>query len=185
MVKKNKERFELDLSKSATKTPDMMSDEEVLSKMKRGFNNKYVCFEYPFAWQELPSEEEDEFTDIMLFNRSNNAIVKISTQPCLIDNIDDLKTAIEEDLKSKGCEIQQSALEKMDTQDIWDVFYTTKEGLEIEQFSILKDNNLYNLELYTKNNRDQATVKSFVDVIQTFTILKPSYKVNGDSYEKL
>ena len=184
MVKNNKERYELDLSKNGENTPEF-SNEEIFSKMKRGFNNRYVCFEYPFAWQEMPKDEEDEFTDIMLLNRTNNAIVKISTQPCLIDNIDDLKAEIEKDLKSKGCTIQQSAMEKMETQDIWDVFYTTKEGLEIEQFSILKDNNLYNLELYTKNNRDQVVVKSFVEVIQSFTILKPSYKVNGDTYEKI
>lgn len=182
MVKNNNERFELDLSKN--ETPEF-SNEEILSKMRRGFNNQYVCFEYPFLWQNMPIDEEDEFTDIMLFNKANNAIVKISTQPCIIDNIDDLKEEIEKELKANGCTIQQSALEKMETQDIWDVFYTTKEGLEVEQFSILKDNNLYNLELYTKNNRDQATVKSFVDVIQTFTILKPTYKVDGDSYEKI
>ena len=184
MVKNNKERFELDLSKNA-ENYDENNDEDIIRNMRRGFNNKYVCFEYPFAWQQMPIDEEDEFTDIMLFNRTNNAIVKISTQPCLIDNIDDLKEEIEKDLKSKGCEIQQSALEKMETQDIWDVFYITSEGLEIEQFSILKDNNLYNLELYTKNNRDQVTVTSFVDVIQTFTILKPSYRIVGDSYEKI
>ena len=184
MVKNNKERYELDLSQN-TKNYDEFSNEEILSKMKRGFNNKYVCFEYPFAWQEMPKDNEDEFTDIMLFNRANNAIVKISTQPCLIDNIDDLKEEIEKELKNNGCTIQQSAMEKMETQDIWDVFYITKEGLEVEQFSILKDNNLYNLELYTKGNRDQVVVKSFVEVIQSFTILKPSFKVDGDSYEKI
>ena len=63
--------------------------------------------------------------------------------------------------------------------------YLTKEGLEIEQYAILKDNNLYSLELYTKNNRDQVAVKSFVEVIQTFKILKPVYKVDGDSYERI
>ena len=38
---------------------------------------------------------------------------------------------------------------------------------------------------YTKNNRDQVAVKSFVEVIQTFKILKPVYKVDGDSYERI
>ena len=72
-----------------------------------------------------------------------------------------------------------------DNYGIWDMIYLTKEGLEVEQYAILKDNNLYSLELYTKNNRDQVAVKSFVDVIQTFKILKPVYKVDGDSYERI
>ena len=92
---------------------------------------------------------------------------------------------METDLKAKECEIQQSGMETFDNYGIWDIIYLTKEGLEVEQYSILKDNNLYSLELYTKNNRDQMAVKSFVDVIQTFKILKPAFQVNGDSYERI
>ncbi len=29
---------------------------------KKGFNNQFVCFEYPFLWNDIKSEEEDEFT---------------------------------------------------------------------------------------------------------------------------
>ena len=76
-------------------------------------------------------------------------------------------------------------METFDNYGIWDMIYLTTEGLEVEQYSILKDNNLYSLELYTKNNRDQMAVKSFVDVIQTFKILKPAFKVDGDSYERI
>ena len=76
-------------------------------------------------------------------------------------------------------------MESFDNYGIWDIIYITKEGLEVEQYAILKDNNLYSLELYTKNNRDQVAVKAFVEVIQTFKILKPVYKVDGDSYEKI
>ena len=76
-------------------------------------------------------------------------------------------------------------MESFDNYGIWDIIYITKEGLEVEQYAILKDNNLYSLELYTKNNRDQVAVKAFVELIQTFKILKPVYKVDGDAYEKI
>ena len=172
MVKGNKDRFVLELGNDEKGEPKTLSAEETLRQMKKGYNNGYFYLEYPFLWQEMKSEEEDEFTHLVLLNKTNNAIVKISTQPCLAN-------------KSKECEIQQSGMENFDNYGIWDVIYLTKEGLEIEQYAILKDNNLYSLELYTKNNRDQVAVKSFVDVIQTFKILKPVYKVDGDSYERI
>ena len=135
---------------------------------KKGFNNQYVCFEYPFLWNDIKSEEEDEFT------------------PCTFNTVDELKEAVEVELKENNCEIQQSAVESLEKLDIWDVFYTTEEeGLEIEQFHILKDNNLYTLELYTKNNRDPVIVNEFVKVIQSFKILKPSYKITEEGYEHL
>ena len=152
MVKGNKDRFVLELGNDEKGEPKTLSAEETLRQMKKGYNNGYFYLEYPFLWQEMKSEEEDEFTHL---------------------------------LKSKECEIQQSGMENFDNYGIWDVIYLTKEGLEIEQYAILKDNNLYSLELYTKNNRDQVAVKSFVDVIQTFKILKPVYKVDGDSYERI
>jgi len=163
-----------------------MSKED-FKDFKRGFNNRYICFEYPFAWKDIETEEESEFTDAVLFDKGNNAIVKVSTKPCLVDDINDLKKEVEKDLQSKGCIIQQSAIDKLNNHEIWDVFYTVSddENLEIEQFSILKDNNLYTLELYTKNNRDPVVVNEFVKVITTFKILKPSYKVENDSYEKI
>lgn len=185
MVKGNKEKFVLKLGNDEHGEPKTLSAEETLKQMKRGFNNGYITFEYPFLWQEIKSDEEEEFTDIVLLNKSNNSIVKISTQPCLVDTVDELKELVESDLKSKECDIQQSGMESFENYGIWDIIYITKEGLEVEQYSILKDNNLYSLELYTKNNRDQVAVKSFVDVIQTFKILKPVYKVDGDSYEKI
>ena len=185
MVKNNKERFELDLSENRKNMPEPNTDEDIRSKMRRGFNNKYVCFEYPFTWQELPKDEEDEFTDMLLFNKPNNAIVKISTQPCLTNNMEDLKDEFEKDLKSKDCDIQQSVIDVLGGNEVYDIFYLTKEGLEVEQFSILKDNNLYTLELYSRNNRDPVAVKSFVELLQSFVILKPRYKVDGDSYEKI
>lgn len=185
MVKGNKEKFVLKLGNDEHGEPKTLSAEETLKQMKRGFNNGYITFEYPFLWQEIKSDEEEEFTDIVLLNKSNNSIVKISTQPCLVDTVDELKELVESDLKSKECDIQQSGMESFENYGIWDMIYITKEGLEVEQYSILKDNNLYSLELYTKNNRDQVAVKSFVDVIQTFKILKPVYKVDGDSYEKI
>ena len=127
---------------------------------KKGFNNQFVCFEYPFLWNDIKSEEEDEFTE--------------------------LKEAVEAELNENNCEIQQSAVDSLEQLDIWDIFYTTEEeGLEIEQFHILKDNNLYTLELYTKNNRDPVIVNEFVKVIQSFKILKPSYKITEDGYEHL
>lgn len=103
----------------------------------------------------------------------------------MVNTVEELKELVETDLKAKECEIQQSGMETFDNYGIWDMIYLTKEGLEVEQYSILKDNNLYSLELYTKNNRDQMAVKSFVDVIQTFKILKPAFKVDGDSYERI
>ena len=184
MVKGNKDKFVLELGNDANGEPKTLSAEETLQQMKRGFNNGYVTFEYPFLWQEMKTDE-DEFTDIVLLNKNNNSIVKISTQPCLVNTVEELKELVETDLKSKECEIQQSGMETFDNYGIWDILYITKEGLEVEQYSILKDNNLYSLELYTKNNRDQVAVKSFVEVIQTFKILKPVYKVDGDSYEKI
>ena len=39
--------------------------------------------------------------------------------------------------------------------------------------------------IFYPNNYYQVAVKSFVDVIQTFKILKPVYKVDGDSYERI
>ncbi len=162
----------------------MVSPEDIKS-FKRGFNNRYVCFEYPFVWEDIKTEDESEFTDAVLHDKQNNSIVKISTKPSNFENIKDLKEAVEKDLNENKCEIQQSAMDSFKQYDIWDVLYTTEEGLEIEQFAILKDNNLYTLELYTKNNRDQKAVSEFVKVIQSFKILKPSYKVFEDSYEKL
>ena len=185
MVKGNKDRFVLELGNDENGQPKTLSAEETLRQMKKGYNNGYFYLEYPFLWQEMESEEEDEFTHLLLLNKTNNAIVKISTQPCLANTVEELKELVETDLKSKECEIQQSGMESFDNYGIWDVIYLTKEGLEIEQYAILKDNNLYSLELYTKNNRDQVAVKSFVEVIQTFKILKPVYKVDGDSYERI
>ena len=194
MVKGNKDRFVLELGNDENGEPKTLSAEETLRQMKKGYNNGYFYLEYPFLWQEMKSEEEDEFTNLVLLNKTNNAIVKISTQPCLANTVEELKELVETDLKSKECEIQQSSkeceiqqsgMENFDNYGIWDVIYLTKEGLEVEQYAILKDNNLYSLELYTKNNRDQVAVKSFVEVIQTFKILKPVYKVDGDSYERI
>ena len=124
-------------------------------------------------------------SNLTIVLKSSNSIVKISTQPCLVNTVEELKELVETDLKSKECNIQESGMESFDNYGIWDIIYITKEGLEVEQYSILKDNNLYSLELYTKNNRDQVAVKSFVELIQTFKILKPVYKINGDSYEKI
>ena len=126
---------------------------------KKGFNNQYVCFEYPFLWNDIKSEEEDEFTDVVLHDRQHNSIVKISTKPCTFNTVDELREAVEVELKENNCEIQQ--------------------------FHILKDNNLYTLELYTKNNRDPVIVNEFVKVIQSFKILKPSYKITEEGYEHL
>ena len=185
MVKGNKDKFVLELGNDDNGQPKTLSAEETLQQMRRGFNNGSITFEYPFLWQVIKSEEEDEFTNIVLLNKSNNSIVKVSTQPCLVNTVDELKELVERDLKSMECEIQQSGMESFENYGIWDIIYITKEGLEVEQYAILKDNNLYSLELYTKNNRDQVAVKSFVEVIQTFKILKPVYKVDGDSYEKI
>lgn len=185
MVKGNKDRFVLELGNEENGEPKTLSAEETLQQMRRGFNNGSITFEYPFLWQEIKSEEEDEFTDIVLLNKNSNSIVKVSTQPCLANTIDELKEIVETELKSNECDIQQSGMESFDNYGIWDIIYITKEGLEVEQYAILKDNNLYSLELYTKNNRDQVAVKAFVELIQTFKILKPVYKVDGDSYEKI
>ena len=185
MAEENNGKFVLELGNDEKGEPKTLSAEETLSQMKRGFNNGYIYFEYPFLWQELKSDEEDEFTDLLLLNKRNNSIVKISTQPCLANTVEELKELVENDLKSKECDIQQSGMETFENYGIWDIIYITNEGLEIEQYAILKDNNLYSLELFTKNNRDQVAVKSFVDLIQTFKILKPVYKVDGDSYEKI
>ena len=103
----------------------------------------------------------------------------------MANTVEELKELVENDLKSKECDIQQSGMESFDNYGIWDIIYITNEGLEIEQYAILKDNNLYSLELYTKNNRDQVAVKSFVDLIQTVKVLKPAFKVDGDSYERI
>ena len=185
MVKGNKDKFVLELGKDENNEPKTLSAEETLQQMRRGFNNGYITFEYPFLWQEIKSDEEDEFTDIALLNKNSNSIVKISTQPCLVNTVEELKELVENDLKSKECKIEQSGMESFENYGIWDIIYITKEGLEVEQYAILKDNNLYSIELYTKNNRDQVAVKAFVEVIQTFKILKPVYKVDGDSYEKI
>ena len=185
MVKGNKDKFVLELGKDESGEPKTLSAEETLKQMKRGFNNGYITFEYPFLWQPIKTEEEDEFTNIVLLNKSNNSIVKVSTQPCLADTVNELKELVEDELKSNECDIQQSGMETFENYGIWDIIYKTKEGLEVEQYAILKDNNLYSLELYTKNNRDQVAVKGFVDVIQTFKILGPVYKIEGDSYEKI
>ena len=185
MVKGNKDKFVLELGKDESGAPKTLSAEETLKQIKRGFNNGSISFEYPFLWQEIKTEEEDEFTNIVLLNKSNNSIVKVSTQPCLVDTVDELKELVEDELKSNECDIQQSGMETFENYGIWDIIYKTKEGLEVEQYAILKDNNLYSLELYTKNNRDQVAVKGFVDVIQTFKILRPVYKIDGDSYEKI
>ncbi len=185
MVKGNKDKFVLELGKDESGAPKTLSAEETLKQIKRGFNNGSISFEYPFLWQEIKTEEEDEFTNIVLLNKSNNSIVKVSTQPCLVDTVDELKELVEDELKSNECDIQQSGMETFENYGIWDIIYKTKEGLEVEQYAILKDNNLYSLELYTKNNRDQVAVKGFVDVIQTFKILGPVYKIEGDSYEKI
>lgn len=185
MVEEKKEKFVLELGNDENNEPKTLSAEETLQQMRRGFNNGAISFEYPFLWQQIKTEDEDEFTNIVLLNKNSNSIVKVSTQPCLVDTVEELKELVENDLKAKECEIQQSGMESFENYGIWDIIYITKEGLEIEQYSILKDNNLYSLELYTKNNRDQVAVKGFVDVIQTFKILKPVYKVNGDSYEKI
>ena len=185
MVKGNKDKFVLELGNDENGEPKTLSAEETLQQMRRGFNNGSITFEYPFLWQEIKTEEDDEFTNIVLLNKNNNSIVKVSTQPCLVDTVDELKELVENDLKTKECRIQESGKETFENYGIWDIIYITKEGLEVEQYSILKDNNLYSLELYTKNNRDQFAVKSFVEVIQTFKILRPVYKVEGDSYEKI
>ena len=95
MVEKNKDRFVLELGNDENGEPKTLSAEETLQQMRRGFNNGSITFEYPFLWQEIKSEEEDEFTDIVLLNKNSNSIVKVSTQPCLANNIDELKEIVE------------------------------------------------------------------------------------------
>ena len=185
MSEENNGKFVLELGNDESGEPKTLSAEETLSQMRKGFNNGYITFEYPFLWQELKTDEEDEFTVRLLLNKSNSSIVKVSIQPCLANTVEELKELVENDLKSKECDIQQSGMESFDNYGIWDIIYITNEGLEIEQYAILKDNNLYSLELYTKNNRDQVAVKSFVDLIQTVKVLKPAFKVDGDSYERI
>ena len=92
---------------------------------KKGFNNQYVCFEYPFLWNDIKSEEEDEFTDVVLHDKQHNSIVKISTKPCSFNTVDELKKAVEDELNENNCEIQQSAVESLGHLDIWDIFYIT------------------------------------------------------------
>ena len=87
MVKGNKEKFVLELGNDENGQPKTLSAEETLKQMKKGFNNGYVSFEYPFLWQELKNEDEDEFTVRVLLNKNNNSIVKISIQPCLVNSI--------------------------------------------------------------------------------------------------
>ena len=114
MVKGNKDRFVLELGNDENGQPKTLSAEETLRQMKKGYNNGYFYLEYPFLWQEMKSEEEDEFTHLVLLNKTNNAIVKISTQPCLANNVEELKELVETDLKSKECDIQQSGMENFD-----------------------------------------------------------------------
>ena len=66
MVKGNKDKFVLELGKDENNEPKTLSAEETLQQMRRGFNNGYITFEYPFLWQEIKSDEEDELTDIAL-----------------------------------------------------------------------------------------------------------------------
>ena len=91
MVKGNKDRFVLELGNDEKGEPKTLSAEETLRQMKKGYNNGYFYLEYPFLWQEMKSEEEDEFTHLVLLNKTNNAIVKISTQPCLANTVGYLK----------------------------------------------------------------------------------------------
>ena len=77
MVKGNKDRFVLELGNDENGQPKTLSAEETLQQMKRGFNNGSITFEYPFLWQEIKSEEEDEFTNIVLLNKNNKQIWEI------------------------------------------------------------------------------------------------------------
>ena len=54
---------------------------------------------------------------------------------------------------------------------------------EIEQYNILKENNIYTIEIASFSRSEIMT--DYVSLLTSFKILKPSYKVNGDSYEKI
>lgn len=154
------------------------------SDFKKGFNNRFVSFQHPFNWKYL--ENENEFVIAKLFDEKYQSIVTITITPCLTNDIDDLKNVIEADFKEKNWEIEDSKVIKEESIQAWDVIFKiieNKKELELEQYNILKENNLYTIEIVSHNRTE--IMNDYVNLIRTFKIHKPSYKVTGNSYEKI
>lgn len=151
---------------------------------KKGFNNKFVSFQHPFNWKYL--ENENEFIIARLFDQKYQSIITISIAPCLTNDIKDLKETIESDFKEKQWKIKDSKVIKEEDIQAWDVIFEIKEEeklLELEQYNILRENNLYTIEI-ASHNRTQI-MNDYVNLIRSFKIHKPSYDVNENSYKKI
>ena len=154
------------------------------SSFKKGFNNKYISFQHPFAWEYL--ENDNEFVVAKLFDKKYQSVITISVAPCITNDIEEIKEMIEADFKERNWNIQDSKVLKENDLQAWDVIFTViEEGrtFEIEQYNILKENNIYTIEIASFSRSEIMT--DYVSLLTSFKILKPSYKVNGDSYEKI
>lgn len=155
-----------------------------VNSFKKGFNNKYVSFQHPFSWKYL--ETDNEFIIAKLFDEKYQSIISISVSPCISNKIEDIKEMIENDFKERNWNIQDSKISKENNLQSWDVIFTLikeEKAFEIEQYNILKENNLYTIEIASHNRTE--IMNDYVNLLTSFTILKPSYKITGDSYEKL
>lgn len=154
------------------------------SSFKKVFNNKYVSFQHPFNWKYL--ENDNEFVIAKLFDEKYQSVITVSVAPCITNDIEEIKEIIEADFKERNWNIKDSKVSKENNIQAWDVIFTVlEEGktFEIEQYNILKENNIYTIEIASFNRTE--IMNDYVNLLTSFVILKPNYKVNGDSYEKI
>ena len=59
------------------------------SSFKKGFNNKYISFQHPFAWEYL--ENDNEFVVAKLFDKKYQSVITISVAPCITNDIEEIK----------------------------------------------------------------------------------------------
>lgn len=151
---------------------------------KKGFNNKYISFQHPFNWKYL--ETDDEFVVAKLHDQRYNSVITVSVSPCITNEIEDIKNMVESDFKQREWEIKDSKVLKDKHIQAWDVIFTViQDGkeFEIEQYNILRANNLYTIEIASHNRTE--VMNDYVNLLTSFNVLKPNYKVSNGSYEKL
>ncbi len=151
---------------------------------KKGFNNRYISFQHPFHWKYL--EADNEFVVAKLHDPKYNSVITVSVSPCVTNDIEDMKEIVESDFKAREWEIKDSKVLKDKHIQAWDVIFKIikdEKEFEIEQYNILRENNLYTIEIASFNRTE--IMNDYVNLITSFNVHKPNYKVSNDSYEKL
>lgn len=155
------------------------------TNFKKGFNNGKICFQYPGNWKTI--EENIDFLVAAFLDEKHNTAIKVSIAPSAFNSVDEIKEITEKDLELAGWKIKNSEIFDFENKRIWDILcdaIINEQEFESEQLYLIENNDLYCFELDAVKNRNDV-INDFRNLIQSFEILEPSYKVEGENITKI